>query len=129
MEQTLNVFGTELERVGFPDIFDMDILSDIISSDGKSGSVADSSGDRIIEFSVVSMAADVLEILIDVDEDLYQDELTAPDEYYNVLREIATGKEAEDMEEVALDFATFQAVKRNPEEYVCIDGEVYMLLR
>ena len=67
---TLEAFSNVAIEAGFQDLFDLNV-SDIV----ESGSFSDLTGDRILEFKVVEMNENDLEIIIEFDKDSYTKEL------------------------------------------------------
>jgi len=67
---TLEVFSNIAIAAGFEDLFDLNV-SDIV----ESGSFSDLTGDRILEFKVIEMNDNDLEIIVEFDEDLHKNDL------------------------------------------------------
>lgn len=119
---TLYEFSNIAIEAGFQDLYDIN-ASDIV----ESGSFADISGDRILEFKVVEMNDDDLEIIIEFDSDLHEDELINPDDY----EELLSGKYSDyiygnydDVEKI--DYGTFLALRRCPEIFLKNNDTFYV---
>ena len=55
MKYTLLELSNKLIEDGFPDLFDFSVEGDILDIENMSGSVADYSGDRVVEFKIVKL--------------------------------------------------------------------------
>lgn len=122
MKTTLSQFGRILEEADFPDLFDAQVDGEIIDTETMTGSVADSSGDRVIEFKVIEMNEDETEIIIDFDDEKYKMELTHPFLYFEILETPIN----ETLKSIChIDFSTFCKAFKNPKDFVVIDGELF----
>ena len=110
---TLCEFYNIALKAGFQDLFDLNV-SDIV----ESGSFSDLTGDRILEFTVIEMNDDDLDIIIEFDDEKYAQELINPREYSEVLDEEISYFIYENCKEIKLSFNNFQKIKNNPGHYM-----------
>jgi hypothetical protein len=69
-KMTLYEFGRMAESAGFPDLFDFCVDGDILNIKNMTGSLADITGDRVLEFKIIKMHTDELEIIIEFNGDM-----------------------------------------------------------
>ena len=121
-EMTLCTFSQLAINAGFQDLFDLNVQEIV-----ESGSFADASGDRVLEFKVVKIEDDELETIIEFDEELYEYELVNPDEYSYRLEEVLSELQSAKYEEMEdIGFSEYAAIKANPSDFIEIDSCFYI---